>query len=57
MSKASIKVRALVLAATLGLFLATTSFVTISNAATVKNGEACKKLGEKTKSSIKTYLM
>ena len=55
MLKASNKVRASVLAATFGLFLATTSFATASSAATVKNGVACKKLGQKTKSGSKTY--
>ena len=55
MVKASNKVRASVLAATFGLFLATTSFATTSSAATVKNGIACKKLGQKTKSGSKTY--
>ena len=55
MLKASNKVRASVLAATFGLFLATTSFATTSSAATVKNGVACKKVGQKTKSGSKTY--
>jgi len=55
MVKATNKVRASVLAATFGLFLATTSFATTSSAATVKNGVACKKLGQKTKSGSKTY--
>ena len=55
MIKASNKVKASVLAATLGLFLATTSFATTANSATVKNGVACKKLGQKTKSGSKTY--
>ena len=55
MLKASNKVRASVLAATFGLFLATTSFATTSSAATVKNGVTCKKLGQKTKSGSKTY--
>jgi hypothetical protein len=55
MVKASNQVRASVLAATFGLFLATTSFATTSSAATVKNGVACKKLGQKTKSGSKTY--
>ena len=55
MVKASNKVRASVLAATFGLILATTSFATTSSAATVKNGVACKKLGQKTKSGSKTY--
>ena len=55
MLKASNKVRASVLAATFGLFLATTSYATSANAATVKNGVTCKKLGQKTKSGSKTY--
>ena len=55
MVKASNKVRTSVLAATFGLFLATTSFATTSSAATIKNGVACKKLGQKTKSGSKTY--
>jgi hypothetical protein len=55
MVKVSNKVKASVLAATFGLFLATTSFATSANAAKVKNGVACKKLGQKTKSGSKTY--
>ena len=55
MVKVSNKVRASVLAATFGLFLATTSFSTTSSAATVKNGVTCKKMGQKTKSGSKTY--
>jgi len=55
MVKASNKLRASVLAATFGLFLATTSFATSVNAATVKNGVTCKKIGQKTKSGSKTY--
>ena len=55
MVKVSNKVRASALVATFGLFLATTSYATSANAATVKNGVACKKLGQKTKSGSKTY--
>ena len=55
MLKASNKVRVSVLVATFGLFLATTSYATSANAATVKNGVACKKMGQKTKSGSKTY--
>ncbi len=55
MVKNSNKVRASVLVATFGLFLATTSFTTSANAAVVKNGVACKKMGQKTKSGSKTY--
>ena len=56
MVRSSSKTRAVVLAASLGLFLATTSYVTTSNAATVKNGVACKKAGLKTKSAGKSYV-
>jgi len=56
MVKASSKVRASVLAATFGLFLATTSFATTSSAATVKNGVTCKKSGLKTKAGSKNYV-
>ena len=55
MVKASNKIRAAVLVATFGLFLTTTSFTTSANAATIKNGVACKKMGQKTKSGSKTY--
>ena len=55
MVKVSNKVRASVLVATFGLLLTTTSFITSANAATVKNGVTCKKLGQKTKSGSKTY--
>jgi hypothetical protein len=55
MVKVSNKVRASVLVATFGLLLATTSYATSANAATVKNGGACKKMGQKTKSGSKTY--
>ena len=56
MVKSSSKLKSAVLATTLGLFLATTSFVTTSNAATVKNGVACKKAGLKTKAGSKKYV-
>ena len=55
MLKASNKLRASVLVATFGLFLANTSFTATANAATVKNGVTCKKMGQKTKSGSKTY--
>jgi len=55
MVKSLSKLKSAVLATTLGLFLATTSFVTTSNAATVKNGVACKKAGLKTKVGKKNY--
>jgi hypothetical protein len=56
MVKVSNKVRASVLAATFGLFLATTSFTTSANAATIKNGVACKKDGLKGKAGSKRYV-
>ena len=56
MIKASNKVRASVLAATFGLFLATTSFTTSANAATIKNGVTCKKDGLKGKAGSKRYV-
>ena len=56
MVTASNKVRASVLAATFGLFLATTSFATAANAATVKNGVSCTKTGSKTKVGSKGYV-
>jgi hypothetical protein len=56
MVKNSGKLKRLVLATSIGLMLATTSFVTTSNAATVKNGVACKKAGLKTKVGKKNYV-
>ena len=56
MVKSSRKLKSAVLATTLGLFLATTSYIATSNAATVKNGVACKKAGLKTKVGKKNYV-
>jgi hypothetical protein len=56
MVKASNKVRASVLAATFGLLLASTSFTTSANAATIKNGVTCKKDGLKGKAGSKRYV-
>ena len=56
MVKGSNKVRASVLAATFGLLLATTSFATSANAATIKNGVTCKKDGLKGKAGSKRYV-
>ena len=56
MVKNSRKLKSAVLAATLGLLLTTTSFITTSNAATVKTGVACKKAGLKTKVGSKNYV-
>lgn len=56
MVKSSSKLKSAVLASTLSLFLATTCLVTTSNAATIKNGVACKKAGLKTKVGSKNYV-
>ena len=47
--------RKIVLASTLGLFLAT-SVVTPASAATIKTGTACKKAGQTVKVGSKTYV-
>jgi hypothetical protein len=47
--------RKIVIASTLGLFLAT-SVVTPASAATVKTGSACKKVGQTVKVGSKTYV-
>ena len=56
MVKNSRKLKSAVFATTLGLLLTTTSFITTSNAATVKTGVACKKAGLKTKVGSKNYV-
>lgn len=56
MLNSSKKIRVAILATTLGLFLATTSFANISNAAKVSNGVSCKKAGLKTKVGSKQYV-
>jgi hypothetical protein len=55
MVNTSNRTKSVVLSVALGLAIATTSYATSANAATVKNGVACKKLGQKTKSGSKTY--
>ena len=50
------RLKSLVLASALGLFLATTTFSATSNAATIKNGVACKKEGQKGKAGSKRYV-
>jgi hypothetical protein len=47
--------RKIVIASTLGLFLAT-SVVTPASAATIKTGSACKKVGQTVKVGSKTYV-
>jgi len=56
MVKNSKKTRSVVVAATFGLFLATTAFATTANAVTVKTGVACSKTGAKTKVGKKSYV-
>ncbi len=47
--------RKIVIASTLGLFLAT-SVITPASAATIKTGSACKKVGQTVKVGSKTYV-
>lgn len=56
MSKTATKVKPALIALTLGLLLSTTSVITAAEAATIKNGVACKKLGQKTKTGTKNYV-
>ena len=54
--RSSNRLKSVVLASALGLFLATTAFSTASSAATIKNGVACKKNNLKTKAGGKNYV-
>ncbi len=56
MSKQATKAKPALIALTLGLLLSTTSVITAAEAATIKNGVACKKNGLKTKSGSKNYV-
>jgi hypothetical protein len=56
MIRVSERVRASVVALSLGLLLTSTTFVTTANAATIKNGVACKKDGLKGKAGSKKYV-
>ena len=56
MTKTAAKAKPALIAFTLGLILSTTSVVTAAEATTVKNGVACKKLGQKTKTGKKNYV-
>ncbi len=53
MTKTAAKAKPALIALTLGLLLSTTSVITAAEAATVKNGVACKKSGQKTKTGAK----
>ena len=56
MSKSATKAKPALIALTLGLLLSTTSVITAAEAATIKNGVACKKNGLKTKAGSKNYV-
>ena len=56
MSKSATKAKPALIALNLGLLLSTTSVITAAEAATIKNGVACKKNGLKTKSGSKNYV-
>jgi len=56
MTKTATKARPALIALTLGLLLSITSVITEAEAATVKNGVACKKSGQKTKAGKKNYV-
>jgi len=56
MTKSAAKAKPALIALTLGLLLSTTSVITAVEAATIKNGVACKKSGQKTKSGSKNYV-
>jgi len=56
MTKTVAKVKPALIALTLGLLLSTTSIITAAEAATIKNGVACKKSGQKAKAGKKNYV-
>jgi hypothetical protein len=56
MTKTAAKTKPALIALTLGLLLSTTSVITAAEAATIKNGVACKKSGQKAKSGSKSYV-
>ena len=56
MSKTATKAKSALIALTLGLLISTTSVITATEAATIKNGVACKKSGQKTKTGKKNYV-
>jgi len=56
MTKTAAKAKPALIALTLGLLLSTTSVITAAEAATIKNGVACKKSGQKAKTGKKNYV-
>jgi hypothetical protein len=56
MNKAAVKTKPVLVALSLGLLLSITSVITAVEAATIKNGVACKTLGQKAKAGKKNYV-
>lgn len=56
MSKTATKAKSALIALTLGLLISTTSVITATEAAAIKNGVACKISGQKTKTGKKNYV-
>jgi hypothetical protein len=56
MNTTAVKAKPTLIALTLGLLLVTTSVITVAEAATLKNGVACKKSGQKAKAGSKNYV-
>jgi hypothetical protein len=56
MTKTAAKVNPALIVLTLGLILFSTSVITTAEAATIKNGVACKKVEQKAKAGKKNYI-
>jgi hypothetical protein len=56
MTKGAHRVRPTMIALVLGLLLSTNSVISVSQAATIKNGVSCKKSGQKVKSGVNRYV-
>ena len=56
MTKTAALAKPVLIALALGLLISTTSVITASEAAIIKNGVACKKSGQKTKTGKKSYV-
>ena len=56
MNKPAVKAKPALVALTLGIIISTTSIITLAEAATIKNGVACKKSGQKAKAGKKNYV-
>jgi hypothetical protein len=55
-TRTAVKARPVMIALTLGLILSTSSLISAAEAATIKNGVACKKSGQKAKTGQKKYV-